>query len=85
VRISDGQTFNVPTKLHLVLKAAGPTHTFSGVRVSINGQVVLDEGGASPLGAFAFPLVAHAGDVVTVDEPFPSPDSTPYVTGYLSE
>jgi len=85
VRISEGETFKVPEKLRLVLKAAMSTQGgLSAIEVQINGIAVLSEGGASELGAFPFPIVAQPGDVVTVLQPFPS-ESTVFVTGYLSE
>lgn len=85
VRISEGQSYQVPPKLHLVLKAAVPTRGDGGVLVRINGELVYSKGGAgSELGAFVFPIVANAGDVVTVEEVFPTTDGSVYVTGYLA-
>jgi hypothetical protein len=86
VRIEEGETFTVPQNLRLVLKATGSTQDgLNAIELQINGETVFSNGGASELGAFAFPLVAQPGDVVTVLQPFSAPESTPYVTGYLSE
>jgi len=87
VRISEGETFKVPQKLRLVLKAAGSTAGgFGSIDVQINGETVFGSFGAGPeLGAFAFPLVAQPEDVVSVLDPSGDPNVEPFVSGYLSE
>jgi len=86
VRVHEGESFQVPQKLRLVLKAAGTTGGGLGaIDLKINGVTVLLSNGADPVGAFPFPIVAQPGDVVSVGEPFPDPNNIPFATGYLSE
>ncbi len=88
VRVQEGDSFVVPTKLNLVVKAAGDANGFGmgSARIMINGaSVLVFRIDFQQMAALPFPLVAREGDVVTVEEDFPDPNFVPYVTGYLSE
>ncbi len=87
VRVDEGELFIVPNKLRLVIKAVTGGGAIGGGFVKINGEVILNTSSSdSPaLLSLDFPLVAQAGDVVSVEESFPDPDRNAYVTGYLAE
>jgi hypothetical protein len=90
VRISEGQTFQVPSKLRLVLKAVGVAGGGGAggslLNIKINGEVVLGSTtGATGLLSLEFPLVAQPGDVVSVEEPFGGLPEAVFATGYLAE
>ena len=90
VRISSAHDYTVPAKQRLVLKAVGGSDLGpfgDGIQtdIKINGQVVLGTStGKAGLQTLEFPLVAQAGDVISVEETRPS-GAVPFVTGYLSE
>lgn len=88
VRIQEGDSCVVPPKLSLVIKAAAVTSDFGmgAARIKINGTPVLTlRIDFQEILALPFPLVAQAGDVVTVEDVNADPNFRPFVTGYLSE
>ena len=86
VRVDEGESFTVPAKLLFVIKAVG-LDPMAWVEVKVNGDLVFtasssDNSGMLNLG---FPLVAKAGDVVSLETSFPDPQRPSFLTGYLSE
>lgn len=88
VRIPEGGSFVVPPKLSLVIKAAADSGDFGmgAARILINGSPVLNlRIEFQEMVTLPFPLVAQAGDVVTVVDANVDPNFLAFVTGYLSE
>lgn len=91
VRIPEGTPYTVPPNTMLVLKSFASTATggasSSRFLLKINGVLIVGgnvgDNGAAVTGDLGFPIVANAGDVVSIEEDFPGPD-TVLALGYLS-
>ena len=85
VRVDEGEVYEVPSGRRLVIKAITGEGSIGGSRIKINGALVLNSSASDSPAVLSleFPLVAEAGDEVSVEEGFADPDRNAYVTGYL--
>ena len=87
VRIVEGQNYVVPQGQALTVKALGAVgggQSAGLLKVNGVGVAQLPSLDAQGVAAFPFPVVASAGDTVTVEELYPDALTTVFAHGYLS-
>lgn len=87
VRVTEGQPWVVPAGRILMLKSLGDANgsSLSAIRLRIDGKpaVTVQLSGPSPA-VLGFPVTAGPGQLVTVEETFPSEETIAFADGYLS-
>jgi hypothetical protein len=87
VRVTEEQPLTVPAGRILVVKSLGDAtgSSLSTIRLLVDGvpTAAVQLGGPSPA-TLGFPVTARAGQVVSVEESFPDPNTLAFAAGYLA-